>query len=151
MADTSIQHIAEAWVTRVGLPKHFPGLMFSGAKRKLIWGGAFAFDAVSGDGRVVVCISTSSARTASGNLATAKIQKLKTDALYLLHIEGKTKKVMAFTERSMFENFQRAVTAGRFSPDIELLHIALPKKLNAKVLASREVASREVSPVSGGR
>ncbi len=84
MVDTSVQHKAEAGVIEHGLPKLFPAILFAGRKLKLIWGGSFAFDAVSRDGAMVVAISTSAARTATGKLATAKFQKLKTDALYLL-------------------------------------------------------------------
>jgi hypothetical protein len=77
MADTSVQHKAEAWIIEHGLPKLFPGISFVGKKLSLTWGGAFAFDAVSNDGTMVIAISTSAARTATGKLATAKFQKLK--------------------------------------------------------------------------
>ena len=146
MADTSVQHHAEAWVIKHGLTTHFPGVTFAGKKLKLTWGGSFAFDAVSQDQTLVIAVSTSAARTATGKLATAKFQKLKTDALYLLHLENETRRIMVFTEESMFEYFKRAVIAGRFPPSIELLYIPLPADLHAKVLASREVASNETSP-----
>ena len=93
MADTSVQHKAEAWVIEHGLPKLFPANSFAGKKLKLTWGGSFAFDAVSNDGTIVAAISTSAARTATGKLATAKFQKLKTDALYLLHLETDARRV----------------------------------------------------------
>lgn len=128
MADTSIQHKAEAWVIEYGLPKLFPGVSFSGKKMKLTW-GSFAFDAVSNDESIVVAISTSAAHTATGKLATAKYQKLKTDALYLLHLEAKARCLMVFTEESMREYFKKAVVVGRFPPSIELLHISLPVDL----------------------
>lgn len=146
MADTSVQHKAEAWVIEHGLPKLFPGISFAGKKLKLTWGGAFAFDAVSNDGTMVIAISTSAARTATGKLATAKFQKLKTDALYLLHLENEARRLMAFTEESMYEYFKKSVATGRFPPEIELLHIPLPVELHTQVLASRAVASKETSP-----
>jgi hypothetical protein len=149
MADTSIQHEAEYWVVTQGLPALFPGLTFAGRRMKLAWGGVFAFDAVSQDESIVVAISTSAARTASGKLATAKFQKLKTDALYLLHLEAPVRHLMVFTEQSMHEYFKVATAAGRFPPGIELLHIPLPADLQARVLAAREVASRETSPTAG--
>lgn len=148
MADTSVQHKAEAWVIEHGLPKLFPGVSFAGKKMKLTWGGFFAFDAVSSDGAMVVAISTSAARTATGKLATAKFQKLKTDALYLLYLESQARRLMVFTEESMHEYFKKAVVSGRFPPSIELLHIPLPVDLHAQVLASRAVASNETSPSS---
>jgi hypothetical protein len=148
MADTSVQHKAEAWVIEHGLPAIFPDVSFAGKKLKLIWGGSFAFDAVSKDEAMVVAISTSAARTATGKLATAKFQKLKTDALYLLHLETDARRLMIFTEQSMYEYFKKAVVTGRFPPSIELLHIPLPVDLHAQVLASRAVASNETSPRS---
>jgi hypothetical protein len=146
MSDTSVQHKAEEWVIEHGLPKLFPGLLFSGKKMKLAWGGVFAVDAVSSDGALVVAISTSAARTATGKLATAKFQKLKTDALYLLHLETDARRLMVFTETSMCDYFKKAVVSGRFPPNIEFLHIPLPAELHALVLASRMIASNETSP-----
>lgn len=146
MAGTTVHHEAEAWVVKVGLPTIYPGVRFSGSKRKLKWDGSFAFDAVSDDGTIVVSISTSAARTASGKLATAKFQKLKSDALYLLNLKHDARRVMAFTEMSMCEYFQAAASAGRFPPNIDLVHVPLPDNLNARVLASRDIASRETSP-----
>ena len=151
MADTTVQHKAEAWVIGHGLPELFPGVSFAGKKMKLIWGGSFAFDAVSEDESMVVAISTSAARTATGKLATAKLQKLKTDALYLLHLEAGARRLMVFTEKSMQEYFKKAVITGRFPPSIELLHIPLPANLHVQVLASREVASNETSPSTASK
>ena len=124
----------------------YPAMSFAGRKMKLTWGGQFAFDAVSHDGTIVAAISTSAARTATGKLATAKFQKLKTDALYLLHLEAEARRVMVFTEESMFDYFNKAASAGRFPPTIELLHIPLPAELHAEVLTSRAIASKEASP-----
>ena len=146
MADTSVQHKAEAWIVAHGMPIHFKGMSFTGRKMRLVWGGQFAFDAVSADGSIVASISTSAARTATKKLATAKFQKLKTDALYLLNLEKEARRVMVFTEESMFDYFKKAVTAGRFPPNIELLHISLPIELHAEVVASRAIASNETSP-----
>lgn len=146
MADTSVQHEAETWIVDHGLPLLFPGIRFKGAKLELTWGGVFAFDAVSEDGSLVAAISTSAAHTASGNLATAKFQKLKTDALYLLHIKSPARRMMIFTESSMHEYFKKAAAEGRFPPEIELHYVELPRELYAKVLAVRKIASQETSP-----
>jgi hypothetical protein len=146
MADTSINHKAERWVVETGLPLHWPSKKFVPKKLKLTWGGVFAFDAVSTDEEIVVSVSTSAGRTATGKLATAKFQKLKTDALYLLHLEAEARRVMVFTEPCMHEYFVKAAKAGRFPPNIELLYIALPASLQAQVLATRVLASLETSP-----
>lgn len=146
MADTRIQHEAEAWVIEHGLQSVFPGTSFRGAKLPLTWGGLFNFDAVSSDGEIVCAISTSAAKTATGKSASAKYQKLKTDALYLLNLKVEARRVMIFTELSMYEYFQKERLTGRFPSNIELLHTALPDELHARVLVVRELASKETSP-----
>ncbi|MCA8088986.1 MULTISPECIES: hypothetical protein [Burkholderia cepacia complex] len=147
MADTSVQHDAEAWVVEHGLPTIFPGMTFRGVKLPLKWGGQFNFDAVSLDGSVVGSISTSARTTASGNLATAKFQKLKTDALYLLNLQNPARMVMVFTEQSMHEHFCKEKNVGRFPPDIDLHHVSLPYELHQRVLEARARASKETSPI----
>ena len=146
MADTSINHEAERWIVGTGLSAYFPDTKFTPVKLKLTWGGVFAFDAVSEDGKIVVAISTSAARTATGKLATAKYQKLKTDALYLLHLASAARTIMVFTEACMQAYFSKAAASGRFPTTIELLHIALPPELQERVIATRVLASRETSP-----
>jgi hypothetical protein len=84
MADTTVQGKIELWIVENELGQFFGGRTFSKRKVPLKWGGAFEFDAVSADGRVVVCVSTSCCRTASGRNAIGKFHKLKADALYLL-------------------------------------------------------------------
>jgi len=150
MADTSINCEAERWIVANGLAQHWPDVLFMPKKLRLVWGGEFAFDAVSNDGSVIVAISTSAARTATGKLATAKYQKLKTDALYLLHTELLARKVMVFTEHCMKEYFVQHAKAGRFPPEIELIYIPLPTELQGKVEASRAQASQETSPKNKG-
>ena len=147
MADTSINHKAEQWIVKSGLPVLFPGRIFTPKKMKLTWGGHFAFDAVSEDETIVIAISTSAARTATGKLATAKYQKLKADALYLLNLQATTSKIMIFTEPCMRDYFLKAASAGRFPSTIELLHIALPAELQEKVIETRLRASAETSPI----
>ena len=148
MADTRDQHRAEKWIVDIGLPQRHPGLLFSGKKLRLIWGGEFAFDAVSDDLSIVACVSTSAAVTASGKLGTAKVQKLKTDALYLLHLAIPARRIMVFTDASMHAHFERARRTGRFPPSdlIEVVHMPLPSDLQEHVLDSQKVASVETSP-----
>jgi len=148
MADTSVQHEAERWVVEHGLAALFQGESFTAKKLQLTWGGHFAFDAVSNDNSIVIAISTSHARTASGKFATAKIQKLKTDAFYLLHLKQKARCIMVFTEESMCAHFSAIAATGRFPPEIELVHIALPSYLQEKVLGARAIASKETTPIA---
>lgn len=113
MADTRAQHIAEQWVVSEFLPNHFSGVKFVGRKLSLKWGGLFAFDAVSEDGKIVGLVSSSAARTAGNKAATAKFQKLKADALYLLHVVGAERLIMIFTEESMLKHFEKEKKSGR--------------------------------------
>jgi hypothetical protein len=107
----------------------------------------FEFDAVSPDGRIVGAVSTSAARTATGKGAAAKYQKLKTDALYLLHVQEIERRLMVFTELPMLQYFEKQRAIGRFPPEIELWHIELPPDIHALVSKSRRVASIETSPL----
>jgi hypothetical protein len=148
MADTRSQLEAESWVVNTFLPKWFPGHVFDGAKARLTWGGEFNFDAVSGDASIVCLISTSAARTAGGNLATAKIQKIKCDTLYLLHAVGASIRALVCTEPSMVAHFRKETANGRFPPEsvISMIAAELPHDLQAKVVLARKTASDETSP-----
>jgi hypothetical protein len=148
MAPTRAQLEAERWVVNNFLPKWFPGHVFDGEKVRLTWGGEFNFDAVSGDGSIVCLISTSVARTAGGKLGTAKIQKIRSDTLYLLNTVGVSRRALVFTEPSMRERFRREAANGRFPPEsvIEVITAELPKDLQAKVVIARKAASDETSP-----
>ncbi len=149
MANTSAQHSAEKWIVSHFLPAQFKGISFSVRKLTLKWGGQFAFDAVSEDGKIVGLISTSAAHTASGKAAIAKFHKLKADALYLLNVNGADQLLMVFTEDSMFNHFERQKKSGRFPPEINFLLASLPEDIDALVHAARLIASTETSPQCG--
>lgn len=146
MADTRAQLQAEKWIVAKFLPELFHGLAFSERKVELKWGGSFSFDAVSHDGEIVGLVSTSSARTAGGNLATAKIQKLKCDTLYLLNAISAKKLLLIFTEETMLNHYKKEVANGRFPPEVQLIHAPLPVELYNQVLVARASAVSEVSP-----
>ena len=145
MADTRAQKKGESWVLSDFLPKRY-GVPFAGQKVSLAWGGKFDFDAVSSDGSIIGNISTSSARTARSKLATAKIQKIKCDTLYLLHARGAKQRLLIFTEADMLRHFEKEVRNGRFPKGVKLLHVALPATLQREVESARKVASDETSP-----
>jgi hypothetical protein len=147
MANTTAQKQAELWIVNTYLPERFNGHKFKEQKLKLKWGGHFAFDAVNEDQSLVGLVSTSPSKTASGGAATAKIQKLKCDSLYLLNINSDPRKFMVFSEISMLDHFRNDVKTGRFPDNIELIHINLPREIYINVLAARKQAQLEVSPV----
>ena len=104
---------------------------------------------MSEGGETVGLISTSDARTAGGKVATAKIQKLKADALYLLNLNGAGHILLIFTEDSMLKHFEKEKKSGRFRPQISFLLAPLPKDIHSWVLAARHIASAETYPQGG--
>jgi hypothetical protein len=54
---------------------------------------------------------------------------------------------MVFTEKSMHAHFEKEKKAGRFPPEIEFIHVALPEEIHAKVMESRRIASAETTPI----
>ena len=146
MANTLAQKKAELWIVGHFLPKLFKGILFKEKKVKLTWGGSFAFDAVSEDQGIIGLVSTSAAKTSGGKQATAKIQKLKCDTLFLTNVSVPCRKLLVFSEKSMLQHFQKDVEQGRFPGDIELVHAELPTEIQAEVVAARLEAQREVSP-----
>jgi hypothetical protein len=115
---------------------------------QLTWGGEFEFDAVSADGAVVVCVSTSCCKTASGRNAIGKYHKLKADALYLLHAVDAQRRGMVFTDAGMLAHFEKERSRGRFPPAtvIELVAAKLPDDLACELREATRSASVEVSP-----
>ena len=146
MANTLNLRKIDDWINDEQLPKLWPGKKFKSCQVKLKWGGLFKFNAVSDDGKVVICISTSSSKTAKGKSATSKYQKIMTDALFLLNVEGEVEIAMVFTEKDMKLHFDKAVSQGRFPPNIKLLFIELGHDLQTIVVETRKAASIETSP-----
>lgn len=146
MADTRIQHKVERWIVENELSRLY-GRPFTKRKAPLSWGGSFEFDAVSADSLMIVSVSTSACRTASGKNAIGKFHKIKADALYLLHAVGVERRVLAFTDPGMLAHFERERDRGRFPPTtaIELLPVTLPADLMSELCAATKVASLEVT------
>jgi len=145
MADTRAQKKAEGWVLAKFLPSVY-GVPFGNRKVLLNWGGKFDFDAVSPDGKIVGNISTSSVKTAGAKLATAKIQKIKCDTLYLLYAQGASERLLIFTELDMQRHFEKEVKNGRFPKGVKLIHAPLPVPFQREIEAARKIASDETSP-----
>ena len=145
MADTRVQKKAEGWVLGEFLPSLY-GMSFANRKVLLNWGGKFDFDAVSEDGTIVGNVSTSSATTAGAKLAVGKIQKIKSDTLYLLYAQGASQRLLIFTEVDMHRHFEKEVKNGRFPKGVKLVHAPLPSLLQREIEVARRVASDETSP-----
>lgn len=147
MADTRVQRRVEEWIVERELPAIY-GASFSKRTLSLSWGGVFEFDAVSADGKIVACISTSGCRTATGRNAVGKYHKIRADALYLLHAIHTTKLALPFTDPGMLAHFEKERARGRFPPAdvIELRLVTLPATLAADLQLATRSASVEVSP-----
>lgn len=144
MSDSKVQLDIEKWIREEWLPKVF-GQKFRPAPLKLESGGMFNFDAVSQDNMIVVNISTSGVKTASGNPGSGKKQKLRADMFFLMMTETE-KRLIALTEKDMFNFWEAEKQAGRVPREIEFIHVELPKDLKNKLLEAKKIASKEVSP-----
>jgi len=142
MTDTSAMNRAETWIREEELPRLF-GQPFSQRRVTHSYGGIFIPDAVSEDGKIAVCVSTSTARTGRGNFGVAKHNKILKDCYFLEKLPVE-RRILIFTERSMYESVLSYRDVLRhIGPEIEILHVQLPPALATEVSAVRAKASRE--------
>jgi hypothetical protein len=150
MANTGVQRDVERWVCHTWLKRKYHR-EFSPQRVRLTPGGVFQFDAVSEDQRVAACISTSSAKTASGKHAAGKIHKIRSDMLFLLLARARHR-VAVFTERDMLYFWRDERAHGRLPKNIELVSVTLPRPLNQRLRRARRRSSQEARPTkSAGR
>jgi len=116
-------------------------------KRRLLLepGGQFEFDAVSSDALIAVAISTCGGIATGGKKATPKLNKIRSDALFLLLAEV-DRRVIVFSCAKMYALCEAEIRARRFPSRIEILLAQVPPELEAALVESRLVAAREVSP-----
>jgi hypothetical protein len=144
MANSHVQLQVEKWGCEVWLPEKY-GQTFRPARLRLETGGYFNFDAVSEDNAIVANISTSSAFTAGGRGPAAKIQKLRTDMLFLVMADVE-KRFVILTEKDMYELCLREKANGRVPNAIEFLHASLPADSAIELLKAKQSAAAEISP-----
>lgn len=89
---------------------------------------------------------SSPGKTNTGKNASGKIHKIKSDTLYLINAKGPVKRIQVFTEKTMYNHFQKEKDIGRYPKDIELIHIQLPVNLQNLVENVRRAAVKEVTP-----
>jgi hypothetical protein len=145
MADSRIQLEIENWIRMQWLPPKY-GQPFIPCRLRLNTGGFFDFDAVSSDGLIVANISTSSALTARNKPGIAKMQKLRSDILFLLMVEAKTRLII-LSEKDMFDQCLREKKAGRIPQEIEFVNAEIPESLKDRLTEAKLIASQEVTPV----
>jgi len=132
------------WIRDEWLPEQF-GQPFSKRRLKLSSGGFFEFDAVSADGQVIATVSTSRSRTSSGRRGAGKMNKIRSDILFL-SLRKARRRVVVLTERDMYRNCGRQQDRGRLPQWVKLLLAPLPKPLAKSLRRARRKSSREVSP-----
>jgi hypothetical protein len=145
MADTRCQLECEDWVRQEWMPVHY-GQRFRRERVRLSSGGMFDFDAVSDDNTIVATVSTSSALTGSGKNGGGKLNKLRSDMLFLL-LASPQRSLMILTEKDMYELCLREREAGRVPQTIEFVHSPLPSQLAERLVMAKKKSSDEVSPV----
>jgi hypothetical protein len=142
MADTQVQREAEHWVRCEWLKKEF-GQSFSKEKLRLTGGGEFEFDAVSADETIAMTISTSSGTTSGGKKPAGKLNKLRSDMLFLL-MSSAQRRIVVLTDQSMHAELLKEKARGRVPPNIEFVLASLPAELSSRLAAAQKVAAEEV-------
>ena len=142
MASTHVQKKCEQWIIDHWLPDHFHE-EFKNKRLRMQGRGEFEFDAVSGDKLIVGNISTATAFTYRGAVASGKKSKIRADCL-MLSLVSANRMLLLLTEPCMYEFSLKEQEAGRLPLDIEICHVELPLDLKAELSAARNVASKEV-------
>ena len=149
MANTINFLKVEEWY-REKLSDKYPGYEISKEKVPLLnWGnkGYFECDVVIKKGNNIIevqCLSCSSAKTVNGNGGAGKLHKIKDDALMLTGIKCK-KKVLAFTEKSMYNRVLKEKENGRFPNTIELLLVNVDNsEIRRLIKNTSEMSSKEI-------
>ena len=142
MASTKVQKECELWVVNEWLPKVY-GCSFSETKLVMQGRGKFAFDVANEDKSIVGNVSTASAFTHRGSIASGKKSKLRADCLMLTLVNAQTK-LMLLTEVCMYHLALKEKSEGRLPLEIDICHVELPEELKSKLSHCRDVASKEV-------
>jgi len=142
MSSTHVQKECEKWIVDSWLPKMY-GVAFRKQRLTMQGRGVFEFDAVSIDMKIIGNISTATAFTYRGSLASGKKSKLRADCL-MLALGYAEVKLMILTETCMHKFALNEQSEGRLPLDIEFCHAELPDYLKQKLSMSRDEASLEV-------
>lgn len=149
MADTRDFLKVEKWY-REKLAKENPNYHISKEKVPLSnWGdkGYFECDVVIRNEKTIVevqCLSCSGAKTANGKNGSGKLLKIKADALMLTGIKCK-RKVLAFTEKSMYSKVLSEKENGRLPKEIELFLVDIDNlEIKKLIKKANENSSKEI-------
>lgn len=142
MATTHVQKECELWIANHWLPDNH-GHKFSEQRIQMQNRGFFDFDVVSQDGTIIGNISTATARTYRGQIASGKKSKLRADCLMLSLVKAQIK-LMLLTEECMYHFAIHEQQNGRLPLDVQVVHVSLPDELGLRLAAARKTASEEV-------
>ena len=142
MATTRVQKECELWIANHWLPNNH-GQAFSEQRIQMQDRGSFDFDVVSQDGAIIGNISTATARTYRGQIASGKKSKLRADCLMLSLVKAQLK-LMLLTEECMYDFAIHEQKNGRLPLDVQLVHVSLPHELSIRLATARNTASEEV-------
>ena len=141
MANTAILRYKVEPVIRAGLEEKF-AQPFTPQVLILSGGAAREFDAVSGDGTVVVSIKTSSGLTSGGNIPSGKINGCIADLYYLSLLDAPVR-WLVLTNPEFHEIFSKRMT-GALPDGVEVKLVPLPEGLQAEVDGVIREASDEI-------
>lgn len=152
MSDTTGFLKVEEWYReKIKLENKYPGCSITKENVPLSnWGsnGYFECDVVIKDGKKIIevqCLSCSSAKTANGKNAIGKFHKIKADALMLTGIRCK-RKMLAFTEKSMYEKILKEKKNGRFPIELELEFVDVDDpRIKELIRKTSETSSKEIT------
>jgi len=143
MADTRFRHAIEACIRETFLRGEYRQ-PFEKRQLRLCAGGRFEFDAVSQDGSVAATISTASARVRdSRRIAVGSINKIRSDMLFLMLCEARTKLVV-LTEADMMDFWTAERGRGRVPRQIDFKLAPLPKTMRTELDTKKAEASYEI-------
>ena len=146
MANSKAHRDAEDWVRENRLHLQF-NTKFHKKRLSLRTGGVFEFDAVSEDGRIAISISTSGGETTGQKKASPKMNKIRSDALFLLLADVDQRYIM-FTEPKMFALCEEQIRLKRFPTEVQILLETLPDELEDSLVKSRRFAAEVINPRS---
>jgi len=144
MANTGMQHRAEKWIRDTWLPGEFKQ-PFQKIQLRLTSGGHFEFDAVSADRRTIGTVSTGKAVTRGGKQGAGKMNKIRSDILFL-SLRKARRRLVILTERDMHAKCVRQQELGRLPKWAKMTLVRLPPDIAKSLRRARRKASREVSP-----
>ena len=133
----------EDWVRRTWMLETF-GQRFNRERLRLRSGGVFDFDAVSSDERVIGVISGSSGRAKNGREAKPKMNKIRSDILFLLLADA-DRRLVIFADEPLYAMAAKEKQEGRLPSEVELHYAPLPTELRAKLSAAQKAASIEIT------